>query len=134
MAQLGLIHADGDGGIIRIARFPHEYAEARDIPGVAATVTVALGAGDNDDKLLDIARNARLYKIVGGVVKKGNVEVVFDPGDDSHAAEKFMRGLTTAQRNGLRAGAKAVVTGLNAGSSDVEKAIGWLVVQRLEDG
>ncbi len=135
MSSLGLIHADVIGDIIRVARFQHEYAEARELSGVDATVVVALGVGDNNEKLRDIAENSRLYKIVDGVVKKGGATVSFDPGDDGHGAARFLDGLTPQQSDALRAGARAVITGLDANSTDVEKAIGYIAlrIMRLED-
>lgn len=136
MANLGLIHADGNGDIIRVARLPHEYAEARELPGADATVVVALDAGDNDAKLRDIAENSRLYKVVGGVVKKGNVAVVFDLGDDGHAAAQSLHVVTTAQERTMMAGARAVIERASTPSAtNEEKAIGWLYLRllRLED-
>lgn len=133
MSNLGMVQADSSGNIVHVLSFPHELKDHKAAPGVAQTLMVAL-TETNVAKLRAIVNDAGAHTLVGGVVKKGADAVTFEDGDDSHAAEKFLRGLTTAQRNSLRAGAKAVVTGLNAGSSDVEKAIGWLVVQRLEDG
>lgn len=132
MSGIGFVQAGGGGEIVRVGQFAHEYEQHKDAPDAAVAVLVALTPA-NITKLRDIADDVEGHSIVAGVVKKGADAVTFEPGDDAHAAEKFLRGLTTAQRNGLRAGAKAVVTGLNAGSSDVEKAIGWLVVRSLED-
>lgn len=129
---MGMVQADSNGDVIRVGLRSQFTEEFRDAPDAADTVLVALEP--NEAALREIADDMGAHTIENGVVKKGADTVMFEDGDDSHAAAKFLHGLTTAQRNGLRAGAKAVVTGLDANSKDVEKAIGWLIVQRLEDG
>ena len=131
MSRLGMVQSDSSGKIVRVLSFPHEFEQYKDAPDVDQIVLVAL-TETNVANLRAIAQDADSYRIIAGVVKKGADTVTFEEGDDGHAAEKFLRRLTPAQVRGLRAGAKAVVTGLSAGSTNVEKAIGSIVLRLME--
>lgn len=125
MARLGIIEADVAGKIIRILAFAHELENHAAAPEVAETIVVAL-TESNVAKLQAIAQDVDAHSVVGGEVKKGAATVSFEEGDDDHTAAAFLHGLSTAQRNALRAGAKAVITGLDGSSTDEQKAIGYI--------
>lgn len=129
--------ADG-GGIVRFIRSRSDW-ELHGAPDPAdhdPGNTVPVDFSRNEATYTGLRRRRSDFTVVGGVLKDGGSDVPLAAAGDDRAAAAFLDGLTGAQRNALRAGARAVVTGLNANSTDVEKAIGYVAlrIMRLEDG
>lgn len=130
---MALIQADAQGKVFRLVTVPFHEPDARLDPNAAQTIEV--DSATNQALITDVSLNMGAYTIVAGALKKDGADVAIAADTDQKAIEKLVRGITGAELNALRTGAKGFVQAMKNGQSPTQqqrdRALAWAILRIL---